>query len=364
MTTETELRARIVELEAENLGLVADMERVSGECAKAVIFEPLADNSPDAIVIGDAEGKIIYANRALYELVGWDQAHDPIGTPVHTLWTEEQKLAIIQEAIPQAMAGGWSGQVQIRRSDGSLVDTYQSIFPLPDVDGNLVNGAIFIRDSSTPRQAPAELEASAQRLALLVEQTPLAVIECDLDLRITRWNQAAERIFGYTREETLGQHPAEFIMLESAREHVDHAWKTMIEENKVAVSTNENNTKSGAVIVCEWTNAPLLDAKGEIIGIVSIAQDVTERKKAGKEFGEQQALFGQVVDRFPGFVFVKDREGRFTLVNRTLAEHYQTTVQEMIGKTDIDFNPHLEEVEQFRRDDLKVMEALQDRFII
>ncbi len=70
-----------------------------------------------------------------------------------------------------------------------------------------------------------------------------------------------------------------------------------------------------------------------------------------------------VIDLNPSFIFAKDRAGRFTLVNQALAEAYGTTVADLVGKTDADFNPHAEEVEHFRRDDLEVMDTLRDKFI-
>ncbi|MGQ0721936.1 MAG: two-component system sensor histidine kinase NtrB, partial [Candidatus Eiseniibacteriota bacterium] len=71
----------------------------------------------------------------------------------------------------------------------------------------------------------------------------------------------------------------------------------------------------------------------------------------------------QIIDINPHFIFVKDREGRFTLVNESVAEVYGTTVEDLIGKTDADFNDNPEEVEWFRRDDLEVMDTLQEKFI-
>jgi PAS domain S-box-containing protein len=71
----------------------------------------------------------------------------------------------------------------------------------------------------------------------------------------------------------------------------------------------------------------------------------------------------QVIDITPHFLFVKDREGRFTLVNQAVADAYGTTVEDLIGKTDADFNPNADQVESFRRDDLEVMDTLQEKFI-
>jgi PAS domain S-box-containing protein len=80
-------------------------------------------------------------------------------------------------------------------------------------------------------------------------------------------------------------------------------------------------------------------------------------------FEEQQAFLRQVIDIDPNFVFVKDREGRFVLVNQAIADAYGSTIDGLLGKTDADFNPNLEEVEHFRRDDLEVMDSLQEKLI-
>jgi PAS domain S-box-containing protein len=71
----------------------------------------------------------------------------------------------------------------------------------------------------------------------------------------------------------------------------------------------------------------------------------------------------QVIDINPHFIFVKDRQGRFTLVNEAIAEAYGTSVEELIGKTDADFNANPEEVAHFRADDLEVMETQQEKLI-
>ena len=71
----------------------------------------------------------------------------------------------------------------------------------------------------------------------------------------------------------------------------------------------------------------------------------------------------QVIDVDPNFIFAKDREGRFVLVNQAVADVFGTTVQDLIGKTDADFNANTQEVASFRRMDLKVMDTLQERFI-
>ncbi len=91
--------------------------------------------------------------------------------------------------------------------------------------------------------------------------------------------------------------------------------------------------------------------------------DITERKRTEEALEQQRAFLRQVIDIDPNFIFAKDRDGRFTLVNQAVADAYGVTVEDLIGKTDADFNPNPEEVEFFRRMDLEVMDTLQERFI-
>ena len=88
------------------------------------------------------------------------------------------------------------------------------------------------------------------------------------------------------------------------------------------------------------------------------AKERTARRKAEEEIARQGTFLRQVIDLNPNFIFAKDREGRFVLVNQALADAYGSTVDQLLGKTDADFNSNAEEVKRFRRIDLKVMDTL------
>ena len=82
-----------------------------------------------------------------------------------------------------------------------------------------------------------------------------------------------------------------------------------------------------------------------------------------KSLRKQKRFLRQVIDLNPNFIFAKDREGKFTLVNQAVADAYGTTPPLLIGKTDADFNPDIKEVQHFKNDDLKVMDTLNDLVI-
>ena len=94
-----------------------------------------------------------------------------------------------------------------------------------------------------------------------------------------------------------------------------------------------------------------------------VALDITQLKQTQKALEAQSTFFRTVIDTAPYFIFAKDRQGRFTLVNKAVADAYGTTVEALTGKTDADFNANPEEVEHFRKDDLEVMDSLRERLI-
>lgn len=144
-----------------------------------------------------------------------------------------------------------------------------------------------VQDITEKRKAEEARRLADQRFALHVQQTPLAVIEWDMDFRVSEWNLAATRTFGYTRDEAIGRHAADLIVPQVARQYMDGVWGRLLERKVGDRNTAENITKSGDLIVCEWYNNPLIDATGQVIGVASIIHDITERQQAEETIWRQ-----------------------------------------------------------------------------
>jgi PAS domain S-box-containing protein len=239
------------------------------------------------------------------------------------------------------------------KKDGSLIDV--------EVRGTkmLYGGKISIigsmLDITERLRTENEINRSRQKLLFHIQQTPLGVIEWDYDSNVVEWNPSAEKIFGYTKEEALGKHSS-FLIPEYIRADIDkEVWKELLNREGGTRSTNENVKKDGKIILCEWYNTPLVDDKGNVIGVASLVQDITERKLFEQAIVNQQRFLKKVIDTNPNFVFAKDWDGKFTMVNKAVADNYGTTVDGLIGKSDADFNPNKKEVEHFLNDDREVI---------
>ncbi|MEH2005888.1 PAS domain S-box protein [Nostoc sp.] len=168
----------------------------------------------------------------------------------------------------------------------------------------------YFRDITEYKQAEAELRASQQRLALVIEQTPLAIIEWNTNFQVETWNRAAERIFGYTTEEMLGN-PFEIIVPENARKHVNEIITALLTQRGGSFSVNENVTKDGRTMVCEWYNNPLVAPDGEVIGVASMVLEITERKRAE----EEQQKFVALIENSSDFIGIASMSGQILHVN-------------------------------------------------
>ncbi|MCJ8281806.1 MAG: PAS domain S-box protein, partial [Rivularia sp. ALOHA_DT_140] len=103
----------------------------------------------------------------------------------------------------------------------------------------------------------SELLASRQRLELLIEQTPLAVIEWDTNFQVKEWNKAAESIFGYTKAEAISSY-FEFIISQSVSQQIHHLKTALLSQKGGTRIVTENISKGGKKIICEWYNNPLV----------------------------------------------------------------------------------------------------------
>ncbi|MEM7712307.1 MAG: protein kinase [Cyanobacteria bacterium P01_A01_bin.68] len=136
------------------------------------------------------------------------------------------------------------------------------------------------------REKSYRLEESQQRLKLIIEQTPVAVIEWDTGFYFQTWNPAAEKIFGYQAHEILNKH-FRCIIPEEYHAYVDDIATKILTQTGGSHAVNENITKDGRRITCEWFNAPLFNYDGEVCGGVSMTLDITDKKLAEKAITEK-----------------------------------------------------------------------------
>lgn len=156
-----------------------------------------------------------------------------------------------------------------------------------------IGGAAFgmLRaDELKRREAEARTRRTEERLALTLRQMPLAFIECNPEGECLGWNPTAEKIFGFSSADVLGQKILPMIVAPREFEHVHRIWHDLLAQKGGVHSVNDNMTRDGRTIVCEWFNTVLKDERGNVTGVFAIGQEITERVNLEKHLQQAQRL--------------------------------------------------------------------------
>lgn len=137
---------------------------------------------------------------------------------------------------------------------------------------------MLLIDIENRSRTEAALRESEAKLSRHLQYTPLASMAIDENFVCTQWNKAAEKIFGYTADEIIGKDLSEIVIPDHEKEEVMEILDMLLAQEGGTHSVNENRTKDGRNIVCEWYNTPIVDASGKTVGIASLCEDVTERE--------------------------------------------------------------------------------------
>jgi PAS domain S-box-containing protein len=199
---------------------------------------------------------------------------------------------VAETMIPDLLKHGHLiNEYRFRHQDGSYRWIRDEKRLVGDAAGRPVECVGSWTNITKRKQAEAERDALLSRLQLHIERMPLAYVLFDADFRIVDWNPTAERIFGYSREEMLGTGPPyENIVPRSFWEKGEEVSSRIRSGDMQAHSTNENRTKEGRKITCEWFNTPLMDENGQFAGLICLAQDITERKSLEAQFQQAQKM--------------------------------------------------------------------------
>ncbi|MCT7985747.1 PAS domain S-box protein [Laspinema sp. A4] len=262
-------------------------------------FRQLAANLPGVIyqflMRSDGSVSLPYVSpgcREIFEIEA-ELIEENVQVLVNLVHPDDQASHSRSIAISAETLEPWHWEGRFITPSGKVVWIEGHSRPEKQENGDILWDGLLI-EITERKIAQEALRKSEQKLALHFQQTPLAVIEWDLNFEVIEWNPSAEKIFGYSKDEALKHHAVELIVPESARTQVDQVFHALLQQTGGTRSTNENFTKSGEIIVCEWYNTPLIDPEGTAIGVASLVQDITERQhyqdalKAANEALEQR----------------------------------------------------------------------------
>src|SRR5437588_4264574 len=262
-------------------------------------------NAPDPVFVSDLEGKILSANDAVYELLGFrtdevlEQSLSRFISPEET----REFTAALREVIERGATR--NARLNPRSASGEVISTTLNASALRGTDGKVIGAIGILRDMR-------ELDKARAYADSLIKNAPDPVFVSDLEGNILHANDDVYELLGFRTDEVLEQSLSRFISPEETREFIA-ALREVIERGVIRNTRLNPRSASGEVIPTSLNASALRDEDGKVIGAIGILRDMRELDKA-------LAYSDSLIKNAPDPVFVSDLEGRILQANDAVYE--------------------------------------------
>jgi PAS domain S-box-containing protein len=284
----------------------------------------LVESSNDAIISKDLNGTITSWNRTAERLFGYSPA-EAIGQSIGMTIPDDRQAE--EDMVLERIRAGeciTAFDTTRRRKDGALIPVSLTVAPIQDDDGRVIGASTIARDIT----GQVEAETAIRRLAAIIESSDDAIICGDLDGIITSWNRSAERIFGYSPAQVIGQ-SIHLIVPADRRREADTILARVRAGDAVTHLDTMRQARDGRLIPISLTASPIHDATGGVIGAASIARDMSQSVEAA---GASRRL-ALVVESSDDAIVTKDLTSIITSWNPAAERMFGYTAAEAIGRS-------------------------------
>ena len=292
------------------------------------------DNMPNAYILCDTETLVLEWNRAAEKIFGYSK-EEMLGKNLIEFIVPEKVRHLVREAINKLKLGevsDYSEKDNNIRKDGKLISCQWFNTPLADENGKVFGILLIAQDVTKQLQAEDKIRESQQRLSSHLQNTPLGAIFWDVNMKVTDWNKSAERIFGYSKEEAVGKHANELIIPKEIRDRMGDVFNQLLTKTGGKKNTNENTTKEGKRILCDWYNVGLTDSNGKVSGVASLVDDITEKRDIKENLQSQRDFNETLIQTTSAFFVAIKGNGRVLMMNDTMLKALGYSKQEVLGK--------------------------------
>jgi PAS domain S-box-containing protein len=263
-------------------------------------------NAPDPVFVSDLEGKILQANDAVYELLGFrtdevlEQSLSRFISPEET----REFTAALREVIERGTTR--NARLNPRSASGEIIPTSLNASALRDADGKVIGAIGILRDMR-------ELDKARAYADSLIKNAPDPVFVSDLEGKILQANDAVYELLGFRTDEVLEQSLSRFIGPEETREFTAALGEVINERSLIRDMRLNPRSASGEVIPMSLNASALRDTDGRVTGAIGILRDMRELDKA-------RAYSDSLIKNAPDPVFVSDLEGKILQANDAVYE--------------------------------------------
>ncbi|PWU01130.1 MAG: hypothetical protein C5B51_23645, partial [Terriglobia bacterium] len=319
--------------------------------ARTALLAAVVDSSEDAIVAKTPEGVITSWNRGAERIYGYS-ATEAIGKPISMLAHKDR--ADDMDGILERLRNGERVEhyetVRLRK-DGRSIDISLTVSPIYDSTGKLIGASSIARDITERKRAEEKLRAANQSidartalLASIVDSSDDAIIAKTPEGIITSWNRGAELVYGYSANEIIGK-PVSILTQPDRPDEMEGILARIRSSERVEHYETSRLRKDGKAIAISLTVSPIYDSTGTLIGVSSIARDITERKRSDERLRAASLYARSLIEASLDPLVTISPEGKITDVNEATVRVTGIEREKLIGT---DFSDYFTEPEKAR----------------
>ncbi|HVN53956.1 MAG TPA: PAS domain S-box protein [Anaerolineaceae bacterium] len=241
----------------------------------------------DGVITTDPQGRVTFLNPVAEQLTGWNNI-EAAGLPLTQVFmilneqTQEPVKNPVAKVLQEGHIVGLANHTALVTRHGQQIPIEDSAAPIVDQSGQIQGIVMVFHDVSEKRKAEAVVQESQALLNAILEETPDPVFLKDRDSRIMLANRATLELIGKPREEVLGKNDLEhFEDLEIGQAIIENDRKVM--ESGQTQAIEERVSVAGKEHVYLSVKTPYRDTAGNVIGVIGLAHDITERKAREEE---------------------------------------------------------------------------------
>jgi PAS domain S-box-containing protein len=289
------------------------------------------EHSPASVVITDRDGTIEYVNATFCDVTGY-LAAEAIGSNPRVLKSGNLDPSFYRDLWETILAGEtWQGDFLNQKKNGEEFWESASISPLKNDDDQITHFVAVKQDIT-------ERKLQEQRFQELVNAAPDAMVIVDEQAEITLVNSQTERLFGYDRQELIGQPIALLVPEDKLSAHPEKRNRYIANASLGAIGQELSllaRARDGTQIPVDINLSSIKTADGTLV--VASLRDVTERKKAEEAIRNSEQRLAQIIDFLPDPTWVIDDEGKVVTWNRAIEKLLGINAEDMVGKGDYEY---------------------------
>ena len=317
-------------------------------------YRTILENIEEGYYEVDIAGNFTFINDSMCRIYGYPK--EELMGMNDRQYTDEENTKRLFQAFNKVYRTGEPHigyDYEIIRKDGAKRYVEASILLQKDSSGKPLGFRGIIRDITERKRAEQALFDSEQRYRNLIENAPDVIFTLAPDGTITSFNPAFETITGWSRSEWLGKAFTTILRPEDLSRGLEF-FRSVLKGEKTAPFELGVLGESGDYLTAEFTITPQTH-DGSVMGVLGIARDITERKKAEEALRASESKYRTLIENVPQKIFLKDRNSVYISCNENYAQDLKIKPDEISGRTDYEFYPK-ELAEQYRADDKRTVE--------